>query len=217
VAWAQSFGGTEWDIQAVLDDYGPGIDFSRYVEFSDTTNHFIAVWDDDVWASPMPVRPWICAPNTSGEVHIEFGAPPMADPDYEAAWAALILAVQDWLIVALDPESVAAIQATISLNDLDQIVLGTMAFILDEEEATPSYLVWCFSTTQLDNTFGDQIFLAGFPSFSPAISPTRSAIMIGGDISRIAEAAEVISLQDQEISINHGQAMYSVKGKITTG
>lgn len=56
-------------------------------------------------------------------------------------------------------------------------------------------------------------------SFGPAQAQGEAGVVFaeGPALLRIAEAAEVISLQDVEISINHGQAMYSIKGKVTTG
>jgi hypothetical protein len=49
------------------------------------------------------------------------------------------------------------------------------------------------------------------------ISSTQSAAGGGADLKRIADALDVISMQDINVSINHGAGIYSVRTMVTTG
>lgn len=206
-----------WAWAAIDDDRGPGLELSMTpFPFTDTY-HLIAVWEDATWQSPMPTRPWTTTQGTSGELQVR-NAPPTGPPDgFDAYWNALTAGLQDWFYLALDADSVALIDAQVVLPAAGLFQLGTMVFLFNGATEQPSYIVWSFQTALLGEDHLPDFSIAGYAMFSPAISPTTNAVMVGTELGLIANTLNDIALQDTELEINRGQAAYSVKGKITTG
>lgn len=206
-----------WGIDSVDTVYGPGVDVWVVYEGSPDTQHWVAVWIDATWATPMPPRAWCGQSGASGELQTGTWLLPQAGVTWTDRWAALIVAVQDWAYVALDAVSVAVLDAQVALVDDLYLQLGTMVLLVDGGEAQPSYVVWSIQGTPPPGGAPGDVSGILLQSYAPAIGAVTLQPGMGPDGARIAEALETISLQDQEISINHGAAMWSINGRVRVG
>lgn len=212
------FGGTDfYGFEALDDTYGPAVRMWKAFEDGGNTYSWYVDWNDAVWPSPMPSRPWASTPCTSGELQGQQGFGITDEGVCVDVWAALAVAIQDWLYLALDVDSVDLLDTRVVVSDIGQLQLGTLNFVLDAETAYPTYLVWCYNLLTVYPVTLDRLEYAGYARRSPSISATENGTMVGGSVDRIADALEVISLQDQELSVNHNAYMWSIRGKVRVG
>jgi hypothetical protein len=215
--FAPMSGADSWSMNLVVDDKGPAIDMVKDFTDSDYHYHWLAVWDDASWQTPVPNRPWASYCGTSGELAMPDGGPfgigvPMAD-----YWEALANITKDWLSEATDAASVTLLDQRVVLTGGVQILTGAMVFILDKDLELPTYIVWAVQWNNETPDEGGQYRVAGFPRYSPCIAPITNAVYTGSALASIAESLDAFSLADFEQSINHGSAMWSLRGKVRVG
>jgi len=217
IQWAGFGHGDAWGIEAVDDDEGPAIDFWAEPFGPDTRYHFLAVWVDEVWSTPIQATVWASMVGASGEVQGVYGAGLGGDEEWGDVALALSVAILDWFELALVVASTELLDGQVRTDDDNGLRLLVYTFAINKEEAWPKLLVW---SLQLPGAQGAGVVFQVFPGpvlFQPAIGPVTTTISNGSALGRIADALDVISLQDYEISINHGQAMFSVRGKVIIG
>jgi len=214
--WSNIGPDTAFSITAVDDELGPAIEFFRQVFDDPNEYRWLAVWDKLTWNDPLPQRPWATMQGASGELQNPFGGALSNTITWDEMWDLLGAAIQDWMLVALDPVSVDVIDTRIVLDGLIQLQLGTFVFLIDAETTKPTYLVWSYQTSNTDDGPLSGVKLAGNGALSPAIGPIVNSQMIGPGLQQIADAIQEISDQDVETSINQNAYVYSIKSKVLT-
>ena len=210
-------GGDDWSIDVVSDTRGPAIDITKTYDGGPITYHFIAVWDDSAWPTPIPQRPWVTAAGASFELQGPFAGPVCEIATPEAVWSTLGAAIVDWFSIAVVGTSVEILDTQLNVVLLIEIQLGTFVFLFDSDTATPSYLVWSAQYNKLDD--GDLLpyQFVGAVMYQPAIAQVANVQANGQALARAAEALELIAMQDIEVSVNHNAYMWSIRGKVRVG
>lgn len=216
-AWRNGYFVTDWAFEVVVDDIGPGIEFQWNPPDTPFPPRWRAVWDDATWQTPLPTRPWASYPNTTCEIQTQISGLGPGGGDWVAWWDALMGVVQLWFYLATDAVSVTILDGQLVVGTDGEIELGTIAILLDSGEAQPTYIIWSLHNRGVYTESEPTYYVAGNATLSPAVSPTNVSNMIGASVDRIADALEVISLNDQEVSINHNAAMWSINGKVRVG
>lgn len=165
-----------------------------------------------------PVEMILGAPGSSGSAYGEGSGFPedLADYFFAVMEAYAVQALQPF-VLAVTGESLTLWVTELSTDaDTSAVTAGVVLSV-------PTDIARVYAIAQ-SITFNAVVYTPPSPAVSQYSAGTRSIIgqptatsAGSADLNRIADALEVISLQDVEVSINHGAAMYSVKGKITTG
>jgi hypothetical protein len=158
-------------------------------------------------------------------------APGMSSTNFDLASTLLVdnvstisTLLQDYVENALIPfvEGVTGVGLSIvsnAVNSTADLTLGCVAISM--VGTGPDGRIWCPTiAAQIRATITDPEDEFTTIQGNVTNGVQNGAVLVLGDgapLGRIADALEVISLTDVEVSINHGQAMYSVNGKVTTG
>jgi len=202
----------------VIDDSGsPAIDVWTLDLFGPDEVHFIAVWDSSVWPDPIPAAVFAGWPGCSGQIVPAIGSWNITYVTWDEVWDEMVTAIQAWMYIALSVGTVDVIDFGSTGGDPYEALSGRLALLLDGSSENPSYIVW--AVKRIENGTGGA-YTYQFPGAAialPIISATTVTQLTGDVIGRIAEALEVLSLQDREISINRQSAAFNASARIIEG
>jgi hypothetical protein len=177
---------------------------------------------------------WIYSPSTSsvGLPSTLFGSYPGVTQTYQTTgyaittaqaaalpgqWAAFVAGFNDFLTLATDSEAVALVDTWTTADDETGGWTTDLVMRLQPPDGTVIYIVDGIRSSATKDTPGDPETTVTTIGHQPSCS---SPVTFNGDSPaqvRSAVALEALAVSDVEVELNHGAAIYSVRGKIRTG
>lgn len=204
--WAPDVWGDWPAISATVDD-GLG----------DSVQYYVAMTCANA-ATAIPCRMLTGYPGFSRTaVGIAQEATPDVYDAYVESQDSFTAAIADFVTLFTDATDCVVLDNQTNADDERGVTQVGMALRATDASATSIYIVIGGSTLPNKVISSDpEITLFGFFADSAQSELTGGSGGIPG-LDRIADVLEEWSLQDVSLSINHGQAIWSAKGKITTG